>query len=227
MKRAALVVLAAVSLTMPGCSQSPNTVQVTVEAYISAVSLGESSRILAMLAPYQREAGKTVDPAAGKLLENRFRNEIEKGFIQWEAAKSSGSLEFDPGGIVLIRAIGLGKDGAVAVPLGVTFDDDGMSAIVATRAITNYATINWGGIPTGGRMYLLGMPFGHVINFATGYDDVADLVLLGTVDVEWHLVRLPRKDRPELAVSDWYIDEVRPLAGTEVAWSRKSKAQAR
>lgn len=213
MAGAALLVLAA-------CSPSPNTVQVSVEAYISAVSLGEASRMLDMSASYLVEIAAAPDEAARKAVEKRHRDRIEQGFIQWEVAKSAGTLQFDPLGVVLIRAIGLGKEGAAAAPLGVRFTQEGTRAVVTTRAITNYEGIRWDSIPTGGRMYLMGMPFGRVVNFATGYDDPANLTLLATVDVQWTFVRLPEIDRPPLAPSDWYLESVTALPETAVAWSR-------
>ena len=212
---AALVVAVAAASS---CRPSVNTLQVTVEAYISAVSLGDFARIMDLSAPYQREAASTVDEAALQALRSRFRGTVEVGYMRWDQAKSTGELQLDELGVALIRGIGLGKEGAAAMPLRVRFEADNTRGIVTTRAITNYEGIPWGRIPSG-RMYLMGTPFGRVINFAVGYDDPSVFELLATVDLEWTLVRLTDIRQPVRTPGDWFVEGVRPLPGTETAWS--------
>lgn len=201
------------------CSPAPNTLQVTVEAYISAVSLGDMGRILDICAPCQKElraAGGEQDRTA---IEKKYRDQIERAFILWEQARSTGQIQLDPLGIALIRSIGLGKEGAAAMPVGVTFSEGNTRGVVHTRALTNYDRIGWDALPSGGRMYLMGHPFGRVVNFAPGYEDPSRLQLLATVDLEWDLVRIPGVSRPAGAPSDWYVEGVRPVAGTDTAWT--------
>jgi len=200
------------------CGPSHNTVQVTVEAYISAVSLGDVARILEMSAPYQVELREADTPEEKTALEKRYRTDIERAYILWEQARSTGTLQLDPLGVALIRSIGLGKEGAAAMPIGVSFDREGRRGTVRTRALTNYDRITWDALPSGGRMYLMGHPFGSVVNFAPGYDDLSRLRLLATVDLEWTLERLP-PPRPAGAPSDWYVQAVQPLPGTDTAWT--------
>jgi len=97
--------------------------------------------------------------------------------------------------------------------------------VVTCRALTNYDSIHWGSIPSGGRMYLLGHPFGKVVNFATGYDDPTGLKLLATVDIEWTLVTIPGLDRPQGAPSDWFVEKVEALPATATAWSPPADAK--
>ncbi|HKY32558.1 MAG TPA: hypothetical protein VJV23_08485 [Candidatus Polarisedimenticolia bacterium] len=210
---------ASVLVAAAACSPSANTLQVTVEAYISAVSLGDAGRVLDMSAPYQRERLQAPGEEARRALEASYRDRIERGYVLWEQAKATGELAPDPLGVALIRAIGLGKEGAAALPLKVEFDRDKTRAMVTTRAITNYDSIRWGSVPAGGRMYLMGHPFGKVVNFATGYDDPSVLSLLATVDLEWTLATIPGLERPAGAASDWYVEGVRPLDGTATSWS--------
>jgi hypothetical protein len=200
------------------CAPSANTVQVTVDAYISAVSLGDVARILDICAPYQKERREAGGGQAEAALQKRYRDEIERAYILWEQARSTGELSLDPLGISLIRSIGLGKEGAAAMPLSVTFGDGNTRAVVRTRALTNYDRIGWDALPTGGRMYLMGHPFGKVVNFAPGYEDPSVLKLLATVDLEWSLVRLP-DPRPPGAPSDWYVEGVKAVSGTDTAWT--------
>ena len=214
-----MLVLAMALGSTTSCSPSVNTLYVTIESYISAVSLNDVARVLAMSAPYQRERAAAPAGAAGQALAKRYQDMIESGYMQWETAKYKGEIAPDPLGVSLIRAIGLGKEGAASQPLGVRFEQGNTRAIVTERAITNYDSIRWGSLPTGGRMYLLGYPFGKVVNFATGYDDPSVLALLATVDMEWTLVTIPGLERPEGAPSDWYVERIDVLGDTATSWS--------
>lgn len=210
-------------VALAACGPSHNTLYVTIETYISAVSLNESTRILAILAPAQREL-QAAAPDQRAAIEKKYRDLIEQGFILWETAKSAGRLEPDTLGIALIRGIGLGKEGAAALPLGVRMESGNTRAVVTSRAITNYDRIAWDALPTGGRMYLMGHPFGTVVNFAPGFDDAGRLALLATVDLQWSLVTLPGVARPEAAPSDWYVEKVEALPATGTSWSPPSTA---
>ncbi len=201
------------------CAPAPNTLYVTTEAYISAVSLNDVERILALSAPFRAELLKASTPEEAASVRRRYEGIIEQGYMMWEQAKYSGELEADRLGVTLIRAIGLGKEGAAALPMGVSFEADNTRALVRARAITNYEGIPWDSIPAGGRMYLLGHPFGEVINFATGFDDPTQFRFLATVDLEWTLVRIPGLERPELAPSDWLVEGLSARADTATAWS--------
>jgi hypothetical protein len=200
------------------CSPSPNTLQVTVDAYISAVSLGDVGRILDICASCQQELRAAGSPEARTAVEKEYRGRIERAFILWEQARSTGRIELDPLGISLIRSIGLGKEGAAAMPVGTTFSEADTRGVVRTRALTNYDRISWDALPSGGRLYLMGHPFGSVVNFAPGYEDPSELRLLATVDLEWTLLHLPG-ERPSGAPSDWYVQGVLPLEGTDTAWT--------
>jgi hypothetical protein len=203
-------------LGVAGCTPSFNPLQVTVEAYISAVSLSDTARMMDLTASYQRELPGAADDAAVEELQKRYRGIYETAFMAWEAGRGTGKLEFDQLGIALIRGIGLGKEGAAAIPLGVRFEADNTRGIVMTRAITNYEAIRWDYIPTSGRMYLMGVPFGTVVNFAPAVDDVSELELLATVDVEWTLVRVPDASG---SPAGWYVERVTALPETATAWS--------
>ena len=222
MKGGAVVTAAAVALMIVcltvSCAPSVNTLYVTIESYISAVSLNDVARVLAMSAPYQRER-LSAAASDGEALAKRYQNMIESGYMQWETAKYKGEIAPDPLGVALIRSIGLGKEGAASQPLGVRFEQGNTRAVVRERAITNYDSIRWASLPTGGRMYLLGYPFGKVVNFATGYDDPSKLALLATVDMEWTLVTIPGLKRPEGAPSDWYVEKIDVLGDTATSWS--------
>ena len=105
-----------VSLSLTACAPGSNTVYVTMETYISAVSLNDVSRILATTAPYQRELMSATTPEQEAALGKKYRDQIEGGYMLWEHAKSARELSPDPLGIALIRAIGLGREGGAAVP---------------------------------------------------------------------------------------------------------------
>lgn len=222
---AGLVAAVFSSLTLTACAPGPNTVYVTMEAYISAVSLNDVSRILATSAPYQRELMSASTPEQQAALGKKYRDLIEGGYMLWESAKSAGQLSPDPLGVALIRAIGLGREGGAAFPVRVRFEDDNTRAIIESRAITNYDSIKWDRLPSGGRIFLMGYPFGKVVNYAPGYDDPYALQLLATVDIEWTMVRIPGLKRPAEAPSDWYVDKIEPKTASATAWSPKPTAE--
>lgn len=209
---------------LAGCAPRANTVYVTMETYISAVSLNDVNRILATTAPYQRELMAAATPDQQAALGKKYRDQIEGGYILWESAKSSRELKPDPLGIALIRAIGLGREGGAAFPVRVRFEENDTKAIIESRAITNYDSIKWESLPAGGRIYLMGHPFGTVVNYAPGYDDPSTLQLLATVDVEWTLVRIPGLKRPADAPSDWFVERIEAVPETATAWSPKPAA---
>jgi hypothetical protein len=215
--RAIFIVAGLAAIT--ACAPAPNTLYVTTESYISAVSLNDVERTLAISAPYQTELLEATSLEAAAAVRKRYEDMIEQGYMMWEQAKYSGVLEPDRLGVTLIRAIGLGKDGGAALPMGVSFEAGNTRAIVRARAITNYEGIRWDRIPAGGRMYLLGHPYGKVINFATGFDDPSQFTLLATVDLEWTLVKIPGLERPELAPSDWFVEKLVARADTASSWS--------
>ena len=217
-------VLPVFALIHIACAPGPNTVYVTMETYISAVSLNDVNRILATSAPYQRELMAAGTPEQKAAVGRKYRDIIEGGYMLWETAKSARELKPDPIGIALIRAIGLGREGGAAFPVRARFEDDNMRAIIESRAITNYDSIKWEALPAGGRIYLMGFPFGTVVNFAPGYDDPSLLQLLATVDVEWTLVRIPGLNRPAEAPSDWFVEKIEARAATATAWSPKPTA---
>lgn len=193
-----------------------------METYISAVSLNDVNRILATSAPYQRElmGAATIEQKAA--VGKKYRDIIEGGYMLWENAKAARVIAPDPLGIALIRAIGLGREGGAAFPVRVRFESGNTRAIIESRAITNYDSIKWQALPTGGRIYLMGYPFGTVVNFAPGYDDPSGMKLLATVDIEWTMVQVPGLKRPAEAPSDWFVEKLEPKAETATSWSPKS-----
>jgi hypothetical protein len=206
----------AAALAATACTPSVNTLQVTVDAYISAVSLNDVQRILDLSAPYQR-ALRESPPERAEEIAREFRGRIEAAYMLWESARATGQLALDPLGIAVIRSIGLGKEGAAALPLAVRFEEGNTRGIVTTRALSNYKSIRWNSIPTGGRIYLMGFPFGKVINFATGFDDPSAFELLDTVDLEWTLTRFAGLRTPA-APGDWFVETVDPMEGTATSW---------
>ena len=216
--RRLLALIPAISLLV-SCAPSANTLYVTMETYISAVSLNDVSRALASSAPYQRELNDAATSEEKAQVTKRYEGMMERGYMLWEQAKSMGEMAPDPMGVALIRGIGLGREGAAAMPIKVRFDAGNTRAVITSRAITNYDRIPWGNLPSGGRMYLLGYPFGKVVNFATGYDDPSTMKLLATVDLEWTLVTLAGVKRPDAAPSDWYVEKVEARPDTATSWS--------
>ncbi len=216
--RRALALIPAISLLV-SCAPSANTLYVTMETYISAVSLNDVGRALASSAPYQRDLKEAASSEEKAVVTKRYEEMMERGYMLWEQSKSMGEMAPDLMGVALIRGIGLGREGAAAMPLNVRFEAGNTRAVITSRAITNYDRIPWGNLPSGGRMYLLGYPFGKVVNFATGYDDPSILKLLATVDLQWTLVTLQGVKRPEVAPSDWYVEKVEARPDTATSWS--------
>ena len=92
MRVVTLPAAAAVLLSLTACAPGPNTVYVTMETYISAVSLNDVSRILATSAPYQRELMSAATQEQKGAIGRKYRDLIEGGYMLWEQAKSAREL---------------------------------------------------------------------------------------------------------------------------------------
>jgi len=210
---AALAALALAALA--SCSNPDRAVNLTIEAYLGAIQQRHHRAMAQIWAPYRRSVeGMTKEQEAAAL--ETFRQRIDDANAEFENAKKTGSLTPDDLGIGMFRALGIGK-GAFSVPLGVEIEEAGghMIAHVRTRILTNLDGINLDDLPTGVRVYLMGYPFGHLETVAVGYEELKDESLLGSVEVDWNLVKA---DNAMRSPTGWLIESISPDPSSAVRW---------
>ena len=164
-------------------------------------------------APYRRETAN-LDPEEKKKHFEGFESLVRQAHREFESAKQSGTLSPDPLGVAMFRALRLGK-GAISVPLGVKLSDDGSTAHVRSRLITNLDNLQLDSLPTGVRVYLMGYPLGRLEMIAVGYQDPSSKDLLGSVDIDWSLSRAPEG---MWSPAGWLIESIAADPSTAAKW---------
>src|SRR5262245_13069715 len=217
-----LVLASAVAAIVQGTGCAPDPKQLlymTVERYLAGVQQRDDQELSYLWAPYQRETFKMSDEEKNKAL-TTFKARIRKANHTYDQERREGSLPpADPLGVILFRALGLGK-GATSLPLSGSIDEGGATARVRTRVITNLETLHLDSLPTGVRVYLMGYPFGNVEMIAVGYDEPSKHRLLESVDIDWVLSRPPEK---VWSPAGWLIESLSPDPNSATEWKQPAK----
>ncbi len=192
---------------------------VTVERYLSALQQRDND-MLAILWASHRRAAASLGEEDRKALVEAFALEIQEANDAFDAAKESGVLPEDPLGVAMFRALRIGK-GAVSIPLGAEISEDGATATVRTRIVTNLDNLQLENLPTGVRVYLMGYPMGRLEMVAVGYQKLEEKSLLGSVDVEWRLSRAPQGMG---TVAGWLIESITPDPASAARWEPGRRA---
>lgn len=214
-----LAAAAAALLAGQGCAADPaQLLYMTVERYLAGVQQREDQELSYLWAPFQREISGLSDEEKKKAL-TTFKARIRKANRVYDQERREGTLPPDPLGVVLFRALGLGK-GSASLPLSGKVDEGGASARVRTRVVTNLETLHLDSLPTGVRVYLMGYPFGTVEMIAVGYDDPSKHRLLESVDIDWVLSRAPDN---VWSPAGWLIESITPDPNSAVEWKPPAK----
>ncbi len=180
---------------------------------MSALQQRDNNSLALLWGPHRREAAG-VDEATEQVLYEAFERRVKEAHDGFDSAKESGVLPEDPLAVATFRALRLGK-GAASIPLGVEIAEDGATARVRTRIVTNLDNLQLENLPLGVRVYLMAYPMGRLELMAVGYQKLEDKSLLGSVDIEWKLSRAPQGVG---TVAGWLIESITPDPATAARW---------
>ena len=143
----------------------------------------------------------------------RFRQAVEARYSTYEKGKDEGRLDFHADGVVLTRALNLGR-GAYYETVSIGFPAEGTAVLVQEVRLA-YRSIDIFSLPVGTTIYLLGEPLGTIYNPVIGEETPALRRLLERVWLRWSLQRVddrwlvmsvePDPERPP----DSYVDTTR------------------
>ncbi len=180
---------------------------------MSALQQRDNETLGLLWGPHRR-AMAGADEEATKALEEAFDQRVKEAHDGFDAAKENGVLPEDPLAVATFRALRLGK-GAASIPLGVEIAEDGGTARVRTRIVTNLDNLQLENLPLGVRVYLMAYPIGRLELMAVGYQKLEDKSLLGSVEIEWRLSRAPEGMD---TVAGWLIESITPDPATAARW---------
>lgn len=180
------VLLAAAFLSPGACTAPSPEVQRTVDRYILAMAHRDMEQLLDLYAPLLERLA--AEPAARHAeIRGRFRQYAEARYAAYEAGKDEGHLEFQPVGIVLARALNLGR-GAYYETIDVQFPDADRAVLIQEVRLA-YRSIDTASLPRGTTIYLMGEPLGTIYNPVIGARQPAARRLLEKVWLRWSLVK--------------------------------------
>jgi hypothetical protein len=210
------LLLAVLLLALAGaaaCSKPGRSAEITVERYMSAIQQRDD-RIMAVLwAPYRRGISDLPEDQVEVRFAG-FQEMIRQAHREFENAKETGVLAPDPLGVAMFRALRLGK-GAISIPMGLALEENGRTATVHTRLVTNLDNLQADSLPFGVRVFLMGYPFGRLETVAVGYEKLEDHSLLGSVDITWSL---SRETEEMAAPAGWLIESITVDPDTAARW---------
>ncbi|MBI3447373.1 MAG: hypothetical protein HY049_00425 [Acidobacteria bacterium] len=213
---ARLALVAALAATS-ACTSTDSRLTATVERYLAAIVQRDSGGMALVWGPFRRDAGDGNSEGYRNHLVT-FEGRYQAGQRAFDMAKKEGSLAPDPFGVAMFRALGLGK-GAASFPIEVQVRDDGATARVRTRVVTNLETLHLDAIPDGVRIYLMGYPVGRLEMISVGFDELSSHRLLQSVDVEWIL---SKATETVPSPTGWLIESIAADPNSSVEWKPKA-----
>ncbi len=187
------------ALAALACGGPRPVVVQTVEAYIHAVQERNADRLMDLSAGMWRALSQ-APPDERETLRQAYRVLLDGRHAAYLQGRDAGRLEFEPDGIVLIRALNLGR-GTYYEPVEVEFPEPGRARVVLEVRLA-YRSIDVSTLPAGTVIYLLGMPLGAVYHPEIGAREPAARELLEMVWMGWDLSLLDGRWRVERVVPD-------------------------
>jgi hypothetical protein len=178
--------LLVVSLPTPCCS-SGSELERVIDRYIRAVQNLDAPRLAEVSAVPMAVAGESGDGAPDqrlRLLEIR----LDQRFKAHLAQRDAGHLEFEPDGLILIQALGLGR-GTYYETVTTRRTGSGRAEVIQEVRLA-YGSIDLSRLPRGTTIYLMGMPLGKVYHPVLGMGEPAVRQLLERIWLRWDLVRV-------------------------------------
>jgi hypothetical protein len=186
------------ALATCACGGQGQAVADAVEDYIHAVAERDARRLTELSAGITRALAAA--PGEEQALQAAFSALLDARHAAYLQGRDAGHLELDPDGIVLIRALNLGR-GTYYEPVEISFQGADQARLVMEVRLA-YRSINVSSLPSGTVIYLLGAPLGTVYHPELGAREPAARRLLETLWLGWDLARIDGRWRIAAVVPD-------------------------
>ncbi|MCZ6601095.1 MAG: hypothetical protein O7A07_09645 [Acidobacteria bacterium] len=182
---AVLCVVLGVSLATVCCSSRSEMDQV-IDRYIRAVQNLDAPRLAEVSAVPMAVEGEPGDRSPDQRLQ-LLETRLDQRFKAHLEQRDSGHFEFEPDGLILIQALGLGRGTYYET---VTSRRTGPGRVELIQEVRlAYGSIDLSRLPRGTTIYLMGMPLGKVYHPVLGAGEAAARQLLERIWLRWDLVR--------------------------------------
>ena len=176
--------------------------------YTQAVQEKDVDSLFAMSCSWLEELAKK--PKDEFLLRYEFKRTFEYIHARYLKQREEGLIEFDDGGMALIKASALGK--------GVFYKIESVRFVSeAERELTMeivfaYEKINYKDLPAKTKIYFMGYPVGKIYPLVVGERSFGGRRQLDSLKVKWRL----RKCGEEACSGKWCILQVKPIPSSAV-----------
>ncbi|MFQ5669019.1 MAG: hypothetical protein ACE5HD_00710 [Acidobacteriota bacterium] len=181
-------------LLLVACEEQPAEIRSVVDEYIRAVQERDHDRLADLSGPLalRLEAAPAGEREAIRADYLRLLDRRQAAYLQ---DRETGRLSFHADGVVLVRALNLGR-GVYYQTVEERFPEPGRAVLIQEVRLA-YRFIDLSRLPPGTTIYLLGMPLGRIYRPVIGGDRPAARRLLDTVWIRWNLVKVDGRWRVE------------------------------
>ena len=185
-------------LFLAACGSPRPEIEEVVDRYILAVQERDTERLISSSAGiFQALRDASEEEQAG--LRAAYEEMLDGRYEAYRTGRDAGRLEFTPDGVVLIRALNLGR-GTYYETTATEEPDPGRARLIQEVRLA-YRAINLSSLPAGTTIYLLGLPLGTVYQPVIGNREPAVRQVLERIWLRWDLVFLE---------GGWRVEQVGP-----------------
>lgn len=196
-----LTIISLFSCSLPFYHEGENLIQ----RYIGAVQKKDYKTLYELRADILDETEHLTEEE--KLAHfDYFKKQMGKKYESYEAGRENGELDFDPDGVVLIKAFVLGK-GTFYQPVDWIRVSE-TTAFIDTVLEFGYAHIDYSFFPEGTLIYLMGYPIGRVETLVIQRSGKVVKKVMKEAKLRWWF---ERKKRSNDVLSSWHIKSVEIL----------------
>jgi hypothetical protein len=185
-------------LLLAACGGPRPDLEETVDRYILAVQERDTERLISLGAGiFQALRDAPEEKRAG--LRAAYEEMLDSRHEAYATGRDEGWLEFTPDGVVLIRALNLGR-GTYYETTATEETGPGRARLIQEVRLA-YRAIDLSTLPAGTTIYLLGLPLGTVYRPVIGGREPAVRQVLERIWLRWELVFLE---------GAWRVEKVEP-----------------
>jgi hypothetical protein len=208
------IVPAVVLLAMAGCDSGRRTAERTIFSFVNAVQKEDVDALRCLLSGASRVV---EDPAAAEAERQAFDGWVRGRYTEYLIGRDQGGVELGDDGIVLTKALALGKGTFYEISNVRRVDE---TLVVDTEVRLAYGEIDISGLPPGTVFYACGSPTGAIEAVTIPYGEAeVEADVLETVRLRWTLV--PGVTTPECG-ERWTVASAVPLPESattrEIVW---------